>query len=483
MVLGVVDKADTLVLDNHEKLDSWAVVLNGCVECTLYSTSDSDSNSTTTTNIITKLYNIGDHFGVTPTLDAVYHEGVMRTKCDDCQFVLVKQNDYYEILNKSKENINTHTENGKPVLITEHRCINESTEKTSEIVLKGSVDKLVERLVYDDSYSIIDPTYIQDFLLTYRVFCENPMFISNKLIEWFQLNKSYLNSPTNRLTTTNNSNNNNNSNNTNNIKKKVYRIVLEWITNHFNDFETNKELYEFVERFQEQLNREKMFEQLRVLTIAISTKSKPRTVTLARSKRDESLMFQIQGGWEKGYGIFVSKVLDQKAYTELNIRKGDQIMDVNGHSFQHIHLSQAMDTLKQLTHLSITLKYNPIGYNEILLHPEKSPHRSKKNPINNDKQYLIKYLQMQQNQFQQSLNNSIDSTDNNNSDNNNKQQQQQQGIGKKSIGAVPPLPPVAPSSNGISAGSTSPKQQNKVLQSATNSSNQIRKIFGKFKGK
>lgn len=27
----------------------------------------------------------------------------MRTKCDDCQFVLVKQNDYFEILNKVSE--------------------------------------------------------------------------------------------------------------------------------------------------------------------------------------------------------------------------------------------------------------------------------------------------------------------------------------------------------------------------------------------
>ncbi len=35
MVLGVVDKADTIVLDNNEKLDSWAVVLNGHVESVL----------------------------------------------------------------------------------------------------------------------------------------------------------------------------------------------------------------------------------------------------------------------------------------------------------------------------------------------------------------------------------------------------------------------------------------------------------------
>ncbi len=39
-------------------------------------------------------------FGVSPVLDEIRHQGVMRTKCDDCQFVLVKQNDYFEILNQ-----------------------------------------------------------------------------------------------------------------------------------------------------------------------------------------------------------------------------------------------------------------------------------------------------------------------------------------------------------------------------------------------
>ena len=73
MVLGVVDKADTIVLDHNEKLDSWAVVLNGHVERTLPDSS-------------LKSYHVGDHFGVDPILDTVYHEGVMKTKCDDCQF-------------------------------------------------------------------------------------------------------------------------------------------------------------------------------------------------------------------------------------------------------------------------------------------------------------------------------------------------------------------------------------------------------------
>lgn len=121
-----------------------------------------------------------------------------------------------------------------------------------------------------------------------------------------------------------------------------------------------------------------MHEQFRVLTIAISTKSKQRVVTLARSQRDETLKFNILGGWDKGYGIFISRVdKDSKAY-EAGIRKGDQIIEVNGHSFQHITLQNALETLKSFTHSSITLKYNPIGFNEMLLHPEKSPHRNKK---------------------------------------------------------------------------------------------------------
>lgn len=368
--------------------------------------------------------------------------------------------------------MNNHTENGKLVLITEQRVLNNTTDKMGEIVLKGSLEKLVERLICEDSYSIVDPTYIQDFLLTYRVFIEDPIYISNKLFEWFQLNKipSYL---------THNSPNaifrNNNQTNQSVVKKKVYRIVLEWITNHFNDFETNKSLYEFVERFQEILNKEKMVEQFRVLTIAISTKSKVRSVTLARSKRDEPLMFNIQGGWDKGYGIFISRVEKVSKAFEVGIRKGDQLLEVNGHSFQHILHANAIEMIKSFTHLSIKLKYNPIGFNEMLLHPEKSPHRNKKNAQNNNKAYLIEYLQMQQNQFQNPENCETETKDNISTHSvNNDDQPVANSIldhlqssnldsstgnqAKKTIGSIPPLPP--PSAN------QTPK--NKVKESKAN---------------
>lgn len=35
--------------------------------------------------------------------------------------------------------------------------------------------------------SVVDPTYIEDFLLTYRSFLSNPMEVGKKLFEWFQV--------------------------------------------------------------------------------------------------------------------------------------------------------------------------------------------------------------------------------------------------------------------------------------------------------
>lgn len=35
--------------------------------------------------------------------------------------------------------------------------------------------------------SVVDPTYIEDFLLTYRTFLSNPMQVGKKLLEWFQV--------------------------------------------------------------------------------------------------------------------------------------------------------------------------------------------------------------------------------------------------------------------------------------------------------
>lgn len=38
-----------------------------------------------------------------------------------------------------------------------------------------------------EEHSIVDPTYIEDFLLTYRTFLESPLDVGIKLLEWFKI--------------------------------------------------------------------------------------------------------------------------------------------------------------------------------------------------------------------------------------------------------------------------------------------------------
>ena len=44
----------------------------------------------------------GHSFGITPTMEKLYHKGVMKTVKDDCQFVCITQTDYYKILSEGE---------------------------------------------------------------------------------------------------------------------------------------------------------------------------------------------------------------------------------------------------------------------------------------------------------------------------------------------------------------------------------------------
>ena len=89
MVFAVVEKAGTVVMTDGEELDSWSVIINGHVEVT------DESGAACVREL-----HLGDSFGITPTMEKLFHRGQMRTKCDDCQFVCVTQSDYYRILHQ-----------------------------------------------------------------------------------------------------------------------------------------------------------------------------------------------------------------------------------------------------------------------------------------------------------------------------------------------------------------------------------------------
>ncbi|CAH1794604.1 unnamed protein product [Owenia fusiformis] len=329
MVFAVVEKAGTIVMNDGEELDSWSVILNGAVEI--------EDNYGTFQHL-----HMGDSFGITPTTQKMYHKGVMRTKCEDCQFVCIAQDDYYKILSECEENSRKHMEEGEVVMVTEHRSL-DGGNRNGHIVIRGSPERLMSHLV--EEHSSVDPTYVEDFLLTYRTFIPCPQQIADRLLAWF-------NDPR--------------------LRDRVTRVVLLWVNNHFIDFETDSMMSEFLEKFEQLLEGERMSGQLRLLNIACAAKARARTITLTRATRDEVLHFSVLGGLERGAGLFISKVHKGSKAAECGLKRGDQILEVNNHNFQHIHHNRALEILRGTTHLAITVKSNLLGFKEMLLTPENS---------------------------------------------------------------------------------------------------------------
>lgn len=126
-------------------------------------------------------------------------------------------------------------------------------------------------------------------------------------------------------------------------------------------------MMEFLETFEAGLERKSMHGHLRLLHIACAAKARQRTVTLARSARDESLQFSIVGGYERGgYGIFIAAVDKRSKPEDRGLKRGDQILEVNGHSFEHVTNARAIELLTSTTHLSITVKSNLLEFKEML---------------------------------------------------------------------------------------------------------------------
>ncbi|XP_030377448.1 rap guanine nucleotide exchange factor 2 isoform X2 [Scaptodrosophila lebanonensis] len=367
MVFAVVDKAGTVVMSDGEELDSWSVLINGAVEI-------EHGNGTR------EELQMGDSFGILPTMDKLYHRGVMRTKCDDCQFVCITQTDYYRIQHQGEENTRRHEdEEGRVVMVTELRSIGGSgaecaassagssitgtslNTKRGHVVIRGTPERLLQQLVEENSMT--DPTYVEDFLLTHRIFIQNPQEVTSKLLHWFDLDQLE-------------------SHKSQELRDRVTRVVLLWVNNHFTDFEADHEMMEFLEIFEAGLERKKLLSQLRLLHIACAAKARMRSCTLTRSSRDEPLNFQIIGGYElRGVaaatgnatvGIYISQVEPGSKAQDVGLKRGDQIHEVNGNSLDHVTSKRAMELLTSTTHLSINVKSNLLGFKEIMQAMEHS---------------------------------------------------------------------------------------------------------------
>ncbi|XP_062309147.1 rap guanine nucleotide exchange factor 6 isoform X1 [Osmerus eperlanus] len=324
MVFEVVEHAHTLILHNKQELDLWYVILNGAVEI-----SHEDGRMETLC--------MGNSFGISPSLDKQYMSGAVCSKGDDCQFVCIAQDDYWRILNHVEKNTHKEEEEGEIVMVKEHRELDRSGTRKGHIVIKGTPERLIMHLVEEPS--VVDPTYIEDFLLTYRTFLSSPMEVGKKLLEWFKVDS---------------------------LRDTVTRIVLLWVNNHFNDFEGDPAMTRFLEDFEKLLEATKMKGHLRLLNIACAAKAKWRQVTLQKPSRESPLLFSLQGGSERGFGIFVEAVEEDSKAAEAGLKRGDQIMEINGQNFENISYTKAVDILKNNTHLSLTVKTNIFVFKELL---------------------------------------------------------------------------------------------------------------------
>ena len=216
MVFAVVEKAGTTVMMDQEELDSWSVIINGRVQIE------------SPENVALKYLECGDSFGITPTMDKLYHNGTMKTIEDDCQFVCITQvnkfnqflilfkskfslflqSDYYKILNDGETNQKRIEENGQVVLVSEY----DASIKNGFKVIRGTPEKLLSQLV-DENFAV-DPNYADDFFLTYRTFMSK-LKVMEFLLESMNEGKS---------------------------TDKVTRDVMIWVDKHFLDFETDPKM-------------------------------------------------------------------------------------------------------------------------------------------------------------------------------------------------------------------------------------------------
>ncbi|MEE6479291.1 hypothetical protein FKM82_012201 [Ascaphus truei] len=254
------------------------------------------------------------------------------------QFVCIAQQDYWRILNHVEKNTHKVEIGGEIVMVKEHRELDRSGTRKGHIVIKGTPERLIMHLI--EEHSIIDPTYIEDFLLTYRTFLASPLEVGHKLLEWFLVDS---------------------------LRDKVTRVVLLWVNNHFNDFEGAPAMTRFLEEFEKNLDNAKMKGHLRLLNIACAAKAKWRQITLLKSSRESPLFFTFLGGSDKGFGVFVESVEVPSKAAEAGLKRGDQIMEVNGQNFENITYSKALEIFKNNTHLSITVKTNIFVFKELLI--------------------------------------------------------------------------------------------------------------------
>ena len=320
MVYVSVEAAGTTVLSDGEELDSWVVLLSGNVELR-----HPDGH--------TEPLAVGEAFGVTPTLEKQYHRGEMITLASDAQFVCIEQAQYYDVLHQGRENMIDvlDPQTGEVSMVQEKRV-------DGLVAIRGTPKALLTNLLEHESKA--DKYFIEDFLLTSRTFLPSMSQIGDILLQWFE-QPSY--------------------------REKVTRVVSMWVNEHFCDFDSNRELLHFLERFERRLEEENMPQQRDLLHLVCESRPRDRNIQITRKSTDTELFFEVMGGVEKGYPLYISQVDPGSPADAAGLKRGDLLLSMNQQNFENMTYEIAMATLKRHTDMVFTVRTNLFGFKKMLV--------------------------------------------------------------------------------------------------------------------
>ncbi|OTF78279.1 rap guanine nucleotide exchange factor 2-like protein [Euroglyphus maynei] len=202
-------------------------------------------------------------------------------------------------------------------------------------------------------------TFIEDFLLTFRIWSEKDLHPSKDLKIMADLMR--------RICVCIRSNNH--------LVENCVRIVLIWLVNHYQDFQ-NENRY-LLDEFESALKENSQHKsQLRLFYMHLSAKSLERQVTVTRSDRNSPLIFSLIGGYECSARLFIGEVfLNNNASpiqspsssassvttlaSNIDLRPGDRVITINGVDCHVMPIARAYELCRSSTHLSLQVKYDP----------------------------------------------------------------------------------------------------------------------------
>ena len=249
------------------------------------------------------------------------------------------------------------------------------TPNDSNELIRATKERCYE-LVFSPKSS---ETFIEDFLLTFRIWSEKELNPSRDVVIMRDL--------MHRLCSHIRANQN---------VENCVRIVLIWMANHFQDFQNDNRF--LLEDFENILKERSLTDHLRLFHLNLSAKSTERSVTVTRSDRNSTLPFSLIGGYECSARLFIGEVFNVQIVPNnnnssmnssivstnqsntslsstsslgqniqsLGLRPGDRVVSINGVDCHVMPIKRAYDLCLASTHLSLLVKYDPHLYNAFI---------------------------------------------------------------------------------------------------------------------